>query len=169
MRIFAILAILFLAGCVDMQPVAEEDRTFDGVFEVPGISKEQIFNATKIWVAENFHSAKSVIEYENKEEGTLIGNGVTRYPCAGIDCLAKQDWNVPFTMRVDMKDQKLKLTFLNIRLSWPPSYNSTIGVQPGYDGPLIRQSDMDVIKPKLLAFGHKLVAAIQENNKVKDW
>lgn len=169
LRALIAVAVMLTIGCAGMQPVAEADRTFEGVFEAQGASKEQIFNATKIWIAENFRSAKSVIEYENKEEGTLIGNGVISYPCTGLDCIARHDWSVPFTMRVDMKDQKFKLTFSNIRISWPPSYNSTFGAQSGHDGPVRTQGEMDAIKPKLLAFGPELAAAIQENRGAKDW
>lgn len=168
-RALMLFAVTLLSGCAGMQPVTETDRTVDAVFEVPGASKDQIFSATKIWIAENFRSAKAVIEYENKEEGTLIGNGSTSYPCGGLDCVAKHDWTVPFTMRVDMKDQKFKLTFSNIRLSWPPSYNATFGAQAGHDGPVSTKGDMDAIKPKLLAFGPQLSAAIQKNSGAKDW
>lgn len=169
LRALLVIVAAVLSGCAGMQPVAEADRTIEGVFEAPGASKDQVFSATKIWIAENFRSAKAVIEYENKEEGTLIGNGVIPYPCSGLDCIAKNDWTIPFTMRVDMKDQKFKLTFSNIRLSWPPSYNATFGAQSGHDGPISTQGDMDAVKPKLLAFGPQLTAAIQKNRGSKDW
>jgi len=76
--------VVMMSGCAGMQPIQETDRTFDGVFETPGFSKDQIFTSTKIWIAENFRSAKSVIEYENKEEGTLIGKGAIPSPCQRI-------------------------------------------------------------------------------------
>lgn len=156
-KILMAALVVVVSGCAGMQPVSEADRTFNAVFEVPDSSKDKIFTATKIWIAENFRSAKSVIEYENKEEGTLIGNGVIPYPCSGLECVAKADWSVPFTLRVDIKDQKFKLTFSNIKLSWPPSYNSTFGAQSGHDGPVSQQGDLDAIKPKLLDFGNELI------------
>jgi len=165
----AALAVI-VSGCAGMQPVSEADRTFDGVFEAPGFSKDQIFTATKIWIAEHFRSAKSVIEYENKEDGTLIGNGIIPYPCSSaLECLGKPNWMIPFTMRVDMKDQRFKLTFSNIRLSWPPSYNSTFGAQSGHDAPVSRQSDLDAIKPKLLNFGGDIVTSIRNNSGSKNF
>jgi hypothetical protein len=167
--LFLLATMLVMAGCAAVQPVPESNRTFDAVFDTPGASKDQIFSATKIWIAETFRSAKAVIEYENKEEGTLIGNGIVPYPCGGIECVAKGDWSVPFTMRVDMKDQKFKLTFSNIRVSWPPSYNSTYGAQPGHDGPVNLKGDFDSIKPRLLGLGPELVAAVQHNAVKKDW
>lgn len=157
-----------LSGCAGMQPISEADRTFNAVYEVPEATKEKIFTATKIWIAENFRSAKAVIEYENKEEGTLIGNGVIPYPCSGLDCVAKGNWTVPFTMRVDMKDQKFKLTFTNISIARPPLYANGVYYPAGND-PIHLQGDLDSIKPRLLSFGNELITSIRNNTGPKNW
>lgn len=159
---------LVMSGCAGMQPVAEADRTFDRVVEAPSYSKDQIYTSTKIWIAENFKSAKSVIELDSKEDGIIIGNGIIQYPCSGMECLAKSDWKVPFTMRVDMKDQKFKIRFSNIKLSWPASYSSGIS-SPAYDGPVNSQGDMDVIKPVLLKFGDEILASMNSSKSKSDW
>jgi len=170
MRKVVVCLLMTLAfGCAGMQPVKEADRSFEKIVEAPGHSKEQIFYGTKIWIAENFKSAKAVLEYENKEAGTIIGNGVISYPCSGIDCIAKADWKVPFTMRVDIKDQKYRLTFSNLHLSWPPSYNSTFGVQAGHDGPISTQGDLDLVKPELLKFGDEILASLGKESVKNDW
>lgn len=165
--LMVVLAIM-VSGCAGMQPIAEADRTFNAVFETPGSSKDKIFTATKVWIAENFRSAKAVIEYENKEEGTLIGNGVIPYPCSGLDCVAKGNWTVPFTMRVDMKEQKFKLTFTNISVARPPLYANGVYYPAGND-PIHLQGDLDSIKPKLLGFGSDLKASIHKDSGSKNW
>lgn len=159
-----ITLIVMMAGCTNLQPLPNDAKNFSAVFEAPGASKDQIYTSTKIWVAENFRSAKAVLEYENKEDGTIIGNGIVSYPCTGFDCVAKNDWKVPFTMRVDIKDQKFKLTFSNIGLSWPASSGA-----PAYDGPITRQGHLDDIRPRLLGFGPEIVAAISKQSASKDW
>lgn len=164
---FVVCGLLF--GCVGMEPIPAGDRTFEIIFEMPGYSKEQIFNGAKIWIAENFRSAKAVLEYENKEEGTIIGNGNTAYPCGGIECIAKYNWKLHFTMRVDIKEQKFRLTFINLEKSWPPSWDRTFGAQPGYQGPIIMQGEMERIKPVLLRFGDDIFASLQKGTVKKDW
>jgi len=159
---------LVMGGCASMQPVAESDKTFERVVEAPGNSKEQIYTSIKIWIAENFKSAKSVIELDSKEDGLIIGNGIIQYPCSGMDCLAKGDWKVPFTMRVDMKDTKFKISFSNIKLSWPASYSSGIS-SPAYNGSVNSQGDMDVIKPALLKFGDEILISINSSKSKSDW
>jgi len=163
------MIFLSLVGCAGLQPVADVDRTFQRVVQAPGYSEEQIFNGTKIWIAENFNSAKAVLEYENKNGGTIIGNGIIPYPCRGIDCLAKSNWKVPFTMRVDIKDQKFRLTFSNLHLSWPPSYNTVVGAQPGHNGPIATQGDFDAVKPVLLKFGDQLLTSFRKDKGKADW
>ncbi|MBG32959.1 DUF4468 domain-containing protein [Alcanivorax jadensis] len=173
MKIKAILSLTLitglLVGCASMQPVADEDRTFDRVVEAPGHSKDDIYTATKVWIAENFKSAKSVIELDSKEDGIIIGNGVIPYPCSGMDCMAKSDWSVPFTMRVDIKDSKFKIGFSNIKLSWPPSYNSVTGASSGHEGPVSTQGDMDKIKPILLGFGDEILSSVNSHKSNSDW
>ena len=158
-----------VTGCAGMQPISEADKTIERVVEAPNYSKDQIFSATKIWVAENFKSAKSVIEYENKEEGTIIGNGVIAYPCSGMDCLAKSDWKVPFTMRVDMKNEKFKLTFTNMHLAWPASVSGATYTRANDGSPIYYQGDIDKIKPALLKFGDELQASMNNNKKSSNW
>ena len=65
-----LLLVLLFVGCA--KALTDTDRTFDCVYEVPEKSKDQIYSSTKIWIAENFRSAKAVIEYDNKEEYTLM-------------------------------------------------------------------------------------------------
>jgi hypothetical protein len=165
---FGIL-ILTLAGCAGMQPLTDVDRTIVRVVEAPGYSKDQIFEGTKIWIAENFKSAKAVLEYENKDAGTIIGNGIIHYPTKGFNSITKGSWKVPFTMRVDIKDQKFCLTFSNLQLSWPPSWNSTFGAQPGHEGPLNYKDDLDAVRPELLKFGDQLLASLEKAKSKSNW
>jgi hypothetical protein len=132
------------------------------------IQKDKIYRQTKIWIAENFRSAKAVTEYDDKEQGTIIGNGNIKYPCAGLDCVAKHDWSVHFTMRVDTKDEKFRLTFSNLRISWPPRVDS-LGYHSAYEGPINLMSNLNVIKPKLLEFGDQIASSITGSKGKETW
>lgn len=167
-KMIFILAFSVIVGCAGVQPATTIDHTFEKVFNTPAHSKEQIFNGTKIWIAENFKSAKSVLEYENKDTGTIIGNGIIPYPCSGLECTARGDWKVTFTMRVDIKDQKFRLTFSNLNLSYPYAYNPYYSRQ-AYDGPIRRQSDVEAVKPVLLKFGDQLMASFLKDKQKSDW
>jgi hypothetical protein len=166
---FSIMALLIiLSGCTGMQPVTEKDTSFSRIVNIPGIKKDKIYGQAKIWVAENFRSAKAVTEYDDKEKGTIIGNGNMKYPCEGIECIAKNDWRVHFTMRVDTKDEKFRLTFTNLRLSWPARVDS-LGYHSAYEGSINQMSDVNKIKPKLLGFGDQIASSITGSKQTDNW
>ena len=166
---FSLIAILaVLASCAGMQPVSEKDLIIQRIIEVPDFTKDQIYNQTKIWIAENFRSAKAVIEHDDKESGTLIGNGIIKYPCEGLELLAKDDWKVHFTMRVDIKDGKFRQTFSNLRISWPARRDS-LGYHKAYEGPVATQGDLNKIKPKLLKMGDQIANAIKKSKGETKW
>lgn len=155
MRNLLIAAFLALAGCASMQPPTQEEITFSGVYDAPGANKNQIFDATKVWIAQKFVSSKAVIEVEDKQQGLIIGNGITDYPCKGMGCALKADWALAFTMRVDVKDNKLKLSFTNL------AHDDGVALN--------MRGDVPAIKEKLLAYGPEIVAAIEKDRTSKDW
>jgi len=155
-------------GCAGMAPVRDSDKTFSQVFESPGHSKDFLYEKVRIWMAQNFASSKQVIEYENKQEGTIIGNSVMKYPCSGLECVAKYNWTIPFTMRVDVKEDKFRLTYSNLQLAWPASTDS-LGYHPPYLGALGQQGDYDSAKPILLGMGEDLRAHMATEAKIEKW
>ena len=164
-----LMLLITLVGCAGMQQAPASELEFQRIVKVPGFSKDKIYNATKIWIAENFRSAKAVIEHDDKEGGTLIGNGNIQYPCRGVECVAKGNWKVHFKMRVDVKDDKFRLTFTTLRMTAPPSY-STNGVSSGgLDAPVRMQGDVNVIKPELLKFGDEIAASFNSIKKQDNW
>jgi hypothetical protein len=155
------------------QPLTEEEATIVQVYEAPGYTKDQIYDSTKMWIAQKFKSAKAVTEYDNKEEGILIGNGIIPYTCAkgfagGMECAMKSDWTVPFTMKVEAKDGKFRLTFTNIHLAWPAAYRSGIST-PAHDGPVWQRKELEKIRPRLLEFGNDINASMGKLKASDDW
>jgi hypothetical protein len=148
-------ALLVCSGCAGMERVKEEDKSFSQVYEVPGKTKDVIYEKTKIWIAQNFKSAKSVLEYENKVDGTIIGNGIVQYPCEGLACVGQSDWMMPFTMKVDVKEDKFRLTFSNLRIAWPAK-TDTLGFHSASDHEMWQQGDYEKAKRVLFQFGDEI-------------
>lgn len=167
------MGMLLLAAALPTAAIAadltEDQRTLVQVFDAPGHDKAAIYTAGRQWIAENFKSAKAVIEYESKDDGTIIGNGNINYPCASAwECVGKPDWTVPFTMRLEAKDERFRLTFSNIRLHWPAKINAGIR-QPEYDAPVRSTKDMDKIKPKLMMFGKEISTSLTTRAAGDNW
>jgi len=167
-KILMSLSILLFVGCAGIEPIPEQDKSFEAVYQMPNSSKDVIYNNTRIWIAENFRSSKAVLEYENKAEGVLIGNGSMQYPCSGLECFGVEDKRVLFTMRVDMKNDKFKLIFSNIKI-YMPAYRIGSTFHPESTYPIRYMSQLNAIKPELLTFGNQLRESVNKNQKSKDW
>ncbi|WP_162433356.1 DUF4468 domain-containing protein [Pseudoxanthomonas koreensis] len=150
--------------------LAEINKPVEQVFEAPGFTRAQIYDSAKVWIAENFRSAKAVMEYENKDEGTLIGNGLIPYPCkSAFECLGKPDWKVRFTMKVETKDEKFRLTFSNIGLVWPAAVHNGVVSRANDGSPLNSQKDREKISAALVAFGPQIQATLGKAKADDNW
>ena len=113
-RIVTIIVMaVILSSCASYIPIPKEEHMYKSVAEV-SLSKEQIYKRTLQWISKSFKSAKSVIEYQDMEEGKIIGNGATSFFYLGIT-----EYPVLFTMAVDIKDGKYRVLFDNVRVRYP--------------------------------------------------
>ncbi|MDF2418030.1 DUF4468 domain-containing protein [Acinetobacter beijerinckii] len=100
------------------------------VVELPELSQKQIFDASKIWMAKSFKSSNAVIQYEDAATGTIIGKGNMQYPCKGTwNCLAHAENLILFTVKVDTKDNKARITFNDLLLKTKTTVNAGIVVR----------------------------------------
>lgn len=152
--------VFALAGCAGLQPAKQ--TSIENVADVPGQSKDQIYTASKIWLAETFRSAKEVIEVDDKAAGVIIGNGQIIYPCSGMSCVLTQ--TIKFTLRIDIKDAKYKTTFSNLMIATPPSQYYPNGTE----GPLY-QDAFDNSQPALVELSNKLRASIEKEPVKANW
>jgi len=151
MRIAGIaLAALSICGCAGMEAISPEEPVVEVVVEVPGLAKDKIHDATKIWIAQNFGSARAVVDVDDKAAGIIIGNARIKYPCSGMGCLGKGDWQLAFKMRVDSRDARFRVQFFSLTLILPPPYG---------DRPLVR-GEIDDSRPTLAAFGERIRSSV---------
>lgn len=103
---------------------ASEYEGFNYVTEVEGVKQAELYNGVRLWIAENFKSAKQVIDLENREDGILIGNGVIpniKFD-GGMGIVIPN--NASFKMKVEVRDGKIRLTFTQFQIEG--RYNSTL-------------------------------------------
>jgi len=114
--IAATVISLGLVGC--MTPMTSTQQAMpeiSQVIEVPNKTKDQIFEDSKIWIAQSFKSANNVIQYSDKSTGSIIGKGNIPYPCDGfIDCGAFGNDKVNFTIKIDTKENKARVTINDV-------------------------------------------------------
>ncbi len=168
--VLLLVSLTLLGGCSG-NPLTEEQKTISVVKTADGMGQDKLYEVVKIWMAQNFNSSKAMIEYDNKEAGTIIGNSNMRFPCSGLGCLGQEGWKLHFSMRVDVKEERYKVSYRNIEVSWPASYISGVR-QPAYRGP-ISQKAYDNVKAALLELADRLEASINSGevteSEDEDW
>lgn len=104
-----ILMVLFigiiLAGCSSMRKVDTADLQIQRVVVVPTLTKNELFDKSRMWYATAFKSANHVIQYENKENGTIMGNGVLNNPTRSFG-----QPPLEFSLSTEVKDNKARIT-----------------------------------------------------------
>lgn len=167
MKKLAYMIIVFmLSGCAAAMPVKQEDMTYQKVVEISGVAKDVIFEKSKQWIAHTFKSAKAVIEYDNREEGVIIGNGSMERPISAVNISGGS--LISYTMQEDIKDGRVRLTFSRFAAQVPPSYNSITGTSPGGEYG-IRQADLQGMRSKFNALSEDLQQYTLNGKAADNW
>ncbi len=123
--VLMLLAMVVLTGCAGVQTVNTEDMQMQRIIDVPNTSKSILYDRSRMWYAAAFNSAKSVIEYEDKNNGTIMGNG---YVSIIADLVAERQ--LAISISTELKDNKARITLQGKHLYNPQWGN--LGVQQRY-------------------------------------
>jgi hypothetical protein len=103
--------------------------TYEEVVEQSG-TKDQLYTKAKLWIADNFKSAKNVIQTDDKEEGLIVIKALFNYSYQHYFTSTKkkrkevetqtldypENRNANFTMKIFLKDNKYKFLITDIEL-----------------------------------------------------
>lgn len=161
-----LFAVLFTitAGCAVEPQLPESALRVEQIVQLPGKNQQQVYQGVKLWLAQTFRSAKAVTELDDPQNGVVVGKANIDYPCLK-GCSGKSDWRAAFTMRIEMKDQRARVTFTDLRVLIPPQ----AGVHGPMDNPVYAQSDMDNIRPALLALAEGMAKSILQDAPKGNW
>ena len=82
--------------------------TYEGVVEVPGVTKEQLYSRALEWVAKAYNSAQDVIQMQDKESGKLVMKGLTK-----VSIRSYAGGVVRHTFSIYVKDGRYKYIITN--------------------------------------------------------
>jgi len=106
------ILILILSGCMSppkQHPIYEPIEIVE-IIEIPNEEKEDIYNKARQWFSQYFVSGESVIDYEDKKEGVIIGNGISNNGSNSQMGMVISKFSFEYTIRIDTKDNKFKTT-----------------------------------------------------------
>ncbi|MCE1272438.1 MAG: DUF4468 domain-containing protein [Acinetobacter sp.] len=139
------------------------------VVEIPDMTQKAIYDGTKIWMAKSFKSSNAVIQYEDASTGSIIGKGNMKYPCKGTwNCLAHAESLILFTVKVDTKDNKARVTFNDLLLKVKGNVNGGV-IIPGYEVPIAVAKDKEIIEAGLKDVIQRYKQDIQNQKNDSNW
>lgn len=159
--IVTMFCLVSLAGCADMKIAEHPEKPIEVVIDVPGKNKNQIFSAAKSWVAETSMARMSTVD-SDKDSGRIVVKGNGDMPCeGGMDCMLHKDYLIRFTLRIDSKDAKFKMTFLDLIIVPPTSIK-----RDPY--PIAMQRDVDAANKGAQAMSKELLSYATKQ-ATKNW
>lgn len=118
---------LSLVGCATTGTTvpSEPMKDYQRIVEIPNVKQDVIYENSRQWVAKSFKSANSVIQYQDKTAGSIIGKGNVDFSCANfLKCYGRTQPVLEFTFQIDAKDEKARVSFSDINIHHPAGYAS---------------------------------------------
>ncbi len=136
---YFIIVSFFAAGCATA-PI--ELRQSQQVIDLPGMSRDQIYNKSNQWIAETFGSANAVIQYKDQKEGKIIGNIIS----TSLKFMMTYSFNS--TMSIDIKDGRARLSFQahDVSISSAGGVPTTRGIYGEAEAEMARESYTSIIE-----------------------
>lgn len=170
-KILLALCVVCFTGCsASLTQTKKPTPDVSNIIVINGKSKNKIFEESKIWIAKSFKSANSVIQYSDKETGSIIGKGTIKYPCDGvIDCGAFGEDIVNFTIKIDVKENKARVVFSDITRTPLTYVKEGFNSSNGREMPIyIVQYQQKVVK-KLNEISHSYESELNSKVNNSDW
>lgn len=162
---------LFITGCASMPQAANEPLTkYERIVDISDTSKEKIYEGSRQWFAKSFNDSNSVIKYEDAKTGSIIGKGSMQYSCVGgvLMCYGTQDDKLEFTVRVDAKDNRARVSFEDLNIHSPSTYSSGVRT-PASDSKVILQNEVTAVKAMLDKTVDSLSGDVKSGSKSTNW
>jgi len=103
--LYAILLILlFAAGCVTTMKFVNEPINIQRIIEVTG-SKDDLYLLANEWMAQTYIASSHVIQYQDKDEGVIIGRAKTGTKFIGLGTY--EFW---YNMKIEARNDKVRVT-----------------------------------------------------------
>lgn len=108
MRFYFVLLIALFTGRSFAQSGEYKPLEYSEVVIVDSaLTKSELYTKARAWFVDALKNSKEFVQYADKDEGDIIGNGYTSIDCQGFFC---NTYGVQFKVRVQTKNGRAKIT-----------------------------------------------------------
>ncbi len=129
---FILTLVIFISwfSCASLETPLTEEPKVQRIIKV-NKPKDELYKLSNEWMVKTFKSSKAVIQYQDKEEGIIVGKGFT-----SVKYLGNADTR--FTITIEIKENRMRVTLEDIYVS-----------SGKFDMPFEIQQHWDKAKPDL--------------------
>lgn len=156
-----LLSSIIFSGCNSTligAKASPELMFFESILDITDKDKNEIYIKANSWFVETFNHAESVIEFQDKESGKIIGKYTFNYNEGIYSYMVKQ------TVDIEMKDQKIRIKIYN------PFFKVTSGLGETYHNAKYKVLETEKGIAKAQQEWKELSASLEAYlNTVDDW
>jgi len=123
------------------------------------LTKNEIYDISLEWMARTFTDSREGIELKDKDNGKIIGKGITRF--RGKVGLGSANVLCRFTLFVEAKDNTYRATYNNLVGLWGESYSRP--------EPLEQKEYVDAVKANLAIVDDELYNYLKNHKSKTNW
>jgi hypothetical protein len=140
-------------------PIAPiEERSMQKVHDID-LTKNEIYDKSLEWMAQTLSGSREVIELKDKDNGKIIGKGITSF--RGKIGIGSTNVLCRFTLTVEAKDNKYRTTYNNFVGLWGESYDRP--------EPVEQKEYVDSVKAKLTLIDDDLYNYLKKSKSNINW
>ena len=107
---FCLLIATCLCSCFSLKLAPITQTTFEKIIDAPNVSKNDLYISVNEWFVKQFTSAKSVIQFQDKEEGKIVGKYVSELTSCETMSYYFESTQI---ISVDIRENKIRLSITN--------------------------------------------------------
>ena len=168
MKMLFLSLIFLVSGCALHKSIPVEDLVIHKEVEIAGMTRERIFENSKIWITRHLYAKEKIINTADRNAGIIIANGYIDFPATGkSETIAKIQYTISFTMREEISDSRAVITFYDLMLDIPKNYryNRWWPMQEytgGYSVPIKEKADYEAARKGLQDIFDRLAVYLKQ-------
>jgi hypothetical protein len=163
MRNLLISLVLLISCCAVYKPVPLELASVGKDIDLPGMTREEIYEKSNTWIVRNLYSKEDIIEVADRNAGLIVAKGLIGYPAAGkLEEIDKIQYTISFTMQANIRDQGVTIFFRDLLIDIPKYYYHRPRLWQideyygGYSVPVTEKDDYEATRRGLLEIAGRL-------------
>jgi len=162
MKKIIIVLLLFILNisCGPYKVTPLEERSIEKIIYVPNQTKDELYTKVNQWFIRTFNSPKSIIEFQDKQQGIVSGKYVTHKQILATDFYYRQ------VIEVKIKENKVKIFIGDLNIA---SYTNLSGIGSSSESYKPVKSGYSKIKPTWLELINSLESYLKKNNSDDDF